>query len=185
MLPVVVAAVAAVCLAGCDTFLPDPVAFTMIDGQPVVRLCLPLTVTKVEVKTFSSEKDYEGQVVWSSDGWHFFPAGSEFVVGQGQNGLRVTQDDDSGFLRGEFAVMIDVSSNPGGSWTTHSHIDGTELVEGSWLDGYGDPTGTPCTRGECMPMSACYNEWPIPTGYPTEPESTFVPPEPTSAVDDG
>ena len=26
-----------------------------------------------------------------------------------------------------------------------------------------------------MPMSACYNAWPIPTGAPTLPETTFVP----------
>jgi hypothetical protein len=185
MLAVLVAALAATCLAGCDTFLPDPVAFTMIDAQPVVRLCLPLTVTSVQVKTYSSENDYEGSIVWSSSGWHFFPAGSEFVIGEGQDGLAVTQDAGADFLTGDFAVMIAVTSNPGGSWTTFSRIDRDEFAEGSWLDGYGEPIDTPCTRGECMPMSACYNEWPIPTGYPTEPESTFVPPEPTPAVTGG
>lgn len=184
MLTALIGMLAAASLAGCDTFLPDPVAFTMIDTQPVVRLCLPLTVTSVELKTYSSEDDYDGQIVWSSNGRHFFPAGSEFVVGAGQDGLVVTQDAGVDFLAGDFAVMIAVSSDAGGSWTTFTSIR-TGLSEGSWLDGYGEPTATPCMRSECMPMSACYNEWPIPTGYPTEPESTFVPPEPTPTVTGG
>ena len=118
MLAALVAALAATCLAGCDTFLPDPVAFTMIDAQPVVRLCLPLTVTSIQVKNYSGESDHEGQIVWSSNGWHFFPAGSEFVLGEGQDGLAATQDAGVDFLAEKFAVMIAVSSHPGGSWTT-------------------------------------------------------------------
>lgn len=180
---VVVSAVALVVLTGCDTFLPDPVSYTLIEGEPVARICIPLTVTDIRIKTYANPDDYTGRISWAASGSHYFEAGSELVLGQGFEGLPRTSDSGENFLSGRFAVEMEVSSSEGGDWTMFSILDGADFQEGKWLDGDGDSTSTPCVRGECPRFSACFNKWPIPTGYPTEPTSTFTPgtplPDPT------
>ena len=162
-------------LSACHTYLPDPLAFTVINGQPVVRTCIPLTITEVEVGTYDGEDDYESETYWSAQGSDYFPAGSEFVLGNGPEGFVVDVNEASIDLNETLSVSVDVDSASGGSWETFSRIEANTLVEGIWLDGWGDETEVPCGRGECLPSSVCMNAWPIPTGYPLNPESTFVP----------
>jgi hypothetical protein len=64
-------------------------------------------------------------------------------------------------------VRIEVSHELGGTWETVTR-----------LDGRGDPTSTPCASEEHPPGFAGHNDWPQPTGRPTELEPTDTPPEP-------
>src|SRR5690606_33115353 len=71
-------------------------------------------------------------------------------------------------------LRLDVSHPRGGSWTTFTPISGDNLQAGSWLDGYGDAVDVPCVAEACAPGWACHNDWPQPTGRPTEPMPTFT-----------
>src|SRR5690606_17498556 len=46
----------ALLLAGCDQFLAEPMAYTRVDGTPVVRICIPLTITEVTVVRVDEER---------------------------------------------------------------------------------------------------------------------------------
>ncbi len=172
-LSVAVAGAVTVGLTACDQFLPDPVAFTVIDGTPVVRVCIPLTITEVSITTVP-----EGQGAgesWVARGSDYFRAGTEFALDAAPEGFTVIEHTEIDLTGTSTYVEIEVDSARGGSWSTFSPIDASALKEGVWLDGYGSPTEVPCLREECSPMATCFNEWPIPTGYPTEPQSTYVP----------
>lgn len=151
---VVLAGAIALGLSACDSFLADPVAFTVIDGTPVVRICIPLTVNRIQISTYATE-DSNADVIWSARGSEAYPAGSELVLGAVPEGFVAGVDDQVDWLPTTIAVKIDVKSVKGGSWQTFSYIEAGSLVEDVWLDGYGTPTDQPCVRGECMPGSAC------------------------------
>ena len=171
----VIGAIVALTLSACDTFLPDPVAFTSVQSQPLIRFCLPLTISKITISTYANPAADNATVVWAADGSAFVKAGTDLALGVAPAGFTVTQDDGVEFLSEPFNVQVAVSSRTGGSWDTFSYFSPNSIEDGVWLDGRGIETEAPCTRGDCMPMSACYNAWPIPTGAPTLPETTFVP----------
>ena len=75
-------------LSGCDYFPADPVAFTRVDDVAVVRMCLPMTISSIELKTYASDDDYEGTAVWTASGAADVEEGVEFALGQPPAGLR-------------------------------------------------------------------------------------------------
>ncbi|MDZ4046155.1 MAG: hypothetical protein U1E32_10305 [Rhodoglobus sp.] len=178
---VTVAAVVGLALSGCDQFLPEPLSFTMVDGEPVVRVCLPVTITEVAINAYPDTEDGEFSTaveVWRAGGNASVGAGHEFILGRTFDDLSVLVGDEvlSELPGLPFSVEIRVSSERGGSWTTFSYFE-TELREGAWVDSYGQEQAVPCTRPDCKPGWACHNEWPEPDGEPTRPEPTIVPPQ--------
>lgn len=163
-------------LSACDHFLPEPLAFTEVGEQPVVRVCIPLEITEISIKTYSTDEDHRGTVVWHATGSLDAVGGTEFAVGTAPEGLVVDIERGPSFVESdEFAVEMEVRSARGGSWSTFSYIESADLVAGSWLDGSGAATDVPCSQEECAPNAACFNDWPNPTGAPTLPEPTFTP----------
>jgi hypothetical protein len=168
-------------LTGCDQFLADPLAFTRVGGTTVVRVCLDLTVTGIEIE----EPDGDPQrkvVVWSAEGSAYLPAGTEFAFSSPPAGLEPAEAFAEDLLNDDVYVRLAVSHVEGGSWRTFTPIDSGSLTEGTWLDGWGEPTSAPCTQQPCRPGWACNNDWPDPSGRPTELEPTYTPaptPSPT------
>jgi hypothetical protein len=179
---VIVAILVAVGLSGCDQLLPEPLAFTLVDGRPVVRTCIPLEVTGQSISVYSSEEDYESEMVWFSAGRAAFEAGTEIELGAQIEGLGSVGPADDAFLSSEFKFEMDVESEEGGNWTATAVFSEGDLAEGRWIDSRGEELTTPCTHEPCSPQAACFNNWPEPTGLPTEVEPTFRPsPTPTSS----
>ncbi len=168
-------------LTACDQFLPEPLAYTRVDGVPIVRVCLPLAITSIEVSREEVVPASNGasrtsfRIVWAAVGEAKVEAGTELEVGATLEGLEVVHDDEVEWRDGVFTVAMSVSHDVGGSWQTFSYIDGRDLSEGEWLNSYGESEATPCTHGDCNPVAACHNNWPEPTGYPTQPQPTFSP----------
>jgi len=172
---VIVALVVAVGLSGCDQFLPEPLAFTLVDEHPVVRTCIPLTITSQSISVYSSDDDREGNVIWSATGEAVLEAGAEFELGGDMPGFTVARHKDEDFLDRQFKFEMEVSSVEGGDWSTFAYFAGGELSEGEWVDSQGYELDVPCTHDDCSRFAACFNNWPEPTGYPTEPDATFSP----------
>lgn len=175
ILTVVTVVVVTLGLVGCDQFLPEPLSFTMVDSVPVVRTCIPLTITTQSIVQYSGEEDYEGHVVWHASGFAKVDSGTEFAIGQPIPGLSAPAPLDPTVLTGEYGFEMHVDAGRGGDWTTFAHFDAAELADGVWLDSYGTPQATPCTHEECMPAAACFNDWPQPSGRETEAIPTFTP----------
>ena len=172
---VVGAVVLSLGLAGCDQFLPEPLAFTLVDSVPVVRTCVPLTISSQEIKNYASDEDYDGYVVFSARGSVALEAGSEFALAAPLDGFTTDLEASAGATTGRFGLSMDVDSREGGAWTTWAHFDGDQLTEGVWVDSYGEVLQTPCTHTDCSRFAACFNNWPEPTGLPTRPVPTFAP----------
>ena len=177
----------AVSLTGCDQFLPEPLAFTLVDGRPIVRVCLPLTIGDIEIDKFgvtptvlptSTATASQNEVTWRAEGELEIAAGFEFVLGEAPPGYSVVVDalgDDQDLTEGSFSVGIDVEHSVGRSWNASASFENITFVEGVWLDSYGEPIAVPCTRPDCDPGWACHNEWPVPSGDPTRVEPTITP----------
>lgn len=183
---VLLAGAVATVLAGCDQFIPDPVAFTLVDGTPVVRICAPVTITDVEVTDLVGEADMRvpantagplhDELVWDAHGSFSAPAGTEFALeSTPPAGLTVIADGSHNRGSGREEIRLELSSVAGGSWQTESELDRSMLQPGIWLDGYGQVTDAPCTHEPCDPLAACFDNWPIPTGHATELQPTFTP----------
>jgi len=168
-------------LTGCDQFLADPVVFTRVGDTTVVRVCLDLTVTGIEIE----ESDGDPQrtvVIWDAEGSTYLPAGTEFAFSSLPAGLEPSEPFVEGLLDDDVFVRIAVSHDEGGSWRMFTPIEYGSLKEGVWLDGWGEPTSAPCTQDPCRPGWACSNDWPDPSGRPTELEPTYAPsPSPSPA----
>jgi hypothetical protein len=173
-LAMAVAAAALLTLTGCDQFLPEPLAFTVVDDVIVARTCIPLTITSQSISLYSGEKDYEGYEIWSAAGSIDLPAGSEFAVATPLEGFTAYQDMSTDLLANRFKLEMTVDAGRGGDWTTFTLLSPGELAEGSWTDSWGAPLDTPCTHEPCSPAAACFNNWPQPTGMPTEARPTFT-----------
>ena len=173
------AAVLVLCLSGCDQFLPDPLSFTVVDSTPIIRTCIPFTVNSERISVYASDKDYDGHTVWLATGAVAMDAGTEFPLAQPIEGLSVVQDDKVDFLSSRFKVELSVDTRFGGSWTTYSPFDPGQLQKDIWLDGSGNPVSVPCTHMRCSPLASCFNNWPQPTGEPTDSRPTFVPATPS------
>jgi hypothetical protein len=183
LLAVVVAAAAVLGLTACDQFLPEPLAFTVVDDVIVARTCIPLTITSQSISLYASDDDYVGNEIWSTAGWISLPAGSEFAIATPLDGFTDFYDPPADLLSQRFKLEMNVDAGRGGEWSTFSLFAPGDLAEGTWTDSLGEPLDTPCTHERCVPMAACYNNWPQPTGLPTEGRPTFTPlPEPTATV---
>jgi hypothetical protein len=172
-----------VALCGCDQFLPEPLSFTMVDGRPIIRVCLPVTVSYVEIDTFDEDArppyfEEDAIPIWWAEGDVFMDAGTEFVLGAAPDGFTVVLDDVASapdYLDGTFSVHMGVEHGNGSSWEASSFFDSATFEEGVWLDSQGDPLEMPCTRPDCDPGWACHNEWPVPSGAPTRVQPTLTP----------
>ena len=161
--------------------MPEPLSYTVVDSVVVVRTCIPLTITSQSVSVYSGEKDYEGNEVWSTSGSIKLPAGSEFAAGTPLPGFTEIAPLDIDMTSTQFKLEMDVETRRGGSWSTFSFFEAGQLVEGEWVDSYGETQDTPCTHEPCAPQAACYNDWPEPTGFPTNSRPTFTPAEESPA----
>lgn len=180
---VVIAAAVAVGLTGCDQFLPEPLSFTVVDSVIVARTCVPLTITSQSISLYAGEGDYEGTQVWFTAGEADLPAGSEFAIATPLEGFFTSDETPADLLSKDFKLEMWVDAGPGGEWRTFTHFSPGEIAEGQWFDSYGTPLDTPCTHEPCSPMAACFNDWPQPTGMPTEARPTFLPmPSPTATA---
>jgi hypothetical protein len=160
-------------LTGCDQFKADPIAFTRVGESTVIRVCLDLTVSGIEIEQNNS-------LAWNAAGEASLPAGAEFSFSELPAGMVSSFFPFEEAMLDDANVRMTVSHDVGGSWSTFTPLDPGTLEEGVWLDGHGNPTASPCTPEECQPGFACHNDWPQPTGRPTELDPTFVP-EPTPA----
>lgn len=154
---------------------PPPVAFTMVNGQPVARVCLPLTIQDMDLTSYASLDDEDGTLDWEASGNAKVKAGTEFVVGTALPNTHVVTDKKSDFLVRDFTFELDVLDSRGGSHWTWSEIDHGYLKEGKWLDGDGDPTTKPCVPGSCpSTKTKCTQKW---TGLASAqlPEPTISP----------
>jgi hypothetical protein len=165
-------------LTACDQFQADPLVFTRVGDTTVVRVCLDLTVTKIEIEEADGDSQH-AVGLWSADGSAYLPAGTEFAFSSPPTGLEPAEPFSEVLLDDDVYVRLAVSHVEGGSWRTFTPIDSGSLTEGVWLDGWGEPTSVPCTQEPCAPGWACHNDWPDPSGRPTELEPTYTPkPEP-------
>lgn len=160
-------------LTGCDQFRAEPIAFTRVGENTVIRVCLDLTVSRIEIEQNNS-------LAWNAAGEASLPAGTEFSFSELPPGMVSSFFPFEEAMLDDAYVRMTVSHEVGGSWRTFTTLDPGTLKEGVWLDGRGTPTTTPCTTEECQPGFACHNDWPQPTGRPTELDPTFVP-DPTPA----
>lgn len=129
------------------------------------------------------ERDYEGYEIWSTAGSITLPAGSEFAIATHLEGFTNFYDAPTDLLSQKFTLEMNVDAARGGEWITFTDFYPGDLAEGAWIDSNGTPLDTPCTHEPCVPMAACFNNWPQPTGMPTESRPTFTPaPEPYSTV---
>lgn len=170
-----VATAATVALTSCDQFKADPLAFTRVGETTVMRICLDLTITGVEIEQHDA-------IVWSASGESTLPAGTEVAFSELPPGLASSAPFEEQMLDGEVDVRVAVSHELGGTWRTFTPLDSSDLEDGVWLDGWGETTAAPCTTEACQPGFACHNNWPQPTGRPTELEPTLTPnpnPHPT------
>jgi hypothetical protein len=178
-----VAAATLLGVTGCDQFLPEPLAFTLVDGVIVARTCVPLTISNQSISFYPDDEHDVSLGVWYASGSVHLPAGSEFAIDRPLNGFTETTAMGTDLLARKFYYTMDVDAGRGGQWTTRSHINPGDLAEGEWLDSRGAPLDTPCTHERCSPMAACFNDWPEPTGQPTESRATFTPAlEPTPSA---
>jgi hypothetical protein len=166
-------------LAGCDQFLPDPIAFTLVDETPVFRICLPSTISSITLQSVDEKGDPTTR--WRSTGTAPAEGGAEFALGSVPAGMnRVAGTADSArlveMLGDEYRVLIDLEDEYGQHEFT-AWLDAADLQAGGWVTAYGSPT-TPCVRPECAPGYACFNVWPQPTGTATAPTPRWTP-EPT------
>ena len=176
---VALAAAALLGLTGCDQFLPDPLSFTMVDGVVVARTCVPLTISSQTISYFVNDGSYDSYPVWSATGSVSLPAGSEFALESPLEGFTESNEIPPDFYAHNYSYDMQVDAGRGGEWTSSTAIRPGDLTEGAWVDAYGTPIDTPCTHEPCAPMYSCYNNWPQPTGMPTEARPTFtLAPEP-------
>ncbi len=180
-LAVALAAAVALGLSGCDQFLPEPLSFTVVDNVIVARTCVPMSITSQSISLYSGDEDYEGYEIWSTAGFIDLPVGSEFAIATPLDGFTNFYDEPTDLQSQRFKLEMTVDAGPGGDWTTFTVLHPGDLAEGEWIDSSGTPLDTPCTHEPCSPMAACFNNWPQPTGEPTEARPTFTP-TPGSAV---
>jgi hypothetical protein len=154
-----------------DQLIPDPLAFTVVDGTPIARTCVDLRVDEQVLYTYTGDDDTTGTQVWSATGDATLPAGTEFALGQPLDGFTVDGDFPADLPSLQFAYSMHVVD--GGHmlaiFTNH------ELQEGAWYNNLGDRMAPPCTHEPCDPEANCINDWPQPTGRETDREPTFVP----------
>jgi hypothetical protein len=154
-----------------DQLIPDPLAFTVVDGTPIARTCIDLRVDEQSLDTYTSDDDTTGTRVWSATGEATLPAGTEFALGLPLDGFTV----DGGFpadlpsLQFAYSVHVVDGGHLLAIFTNH------ELAPGVWTNSLGDRMTTPCTHEPCDPEANCINDWPQPTGRETDPLPTFVP----------
>lgn len=167
-------------LSGCDQFLPDPLVFTRVAETPVVRMCLPMTINAVELKTYddADENDHTGTPVWTARGSAVIEEGTEFALGTALEGLEITSgsadpDEVVAALGSEYAISIEAVDSYG-EHDFFASIDAGELDEATWVDALG-PVESPCLRKPCAPGYACFNQWPHPTGPALAPDPTWSP----------
>jgi len=172
---VIVAVLIATGLSACDQFIPDPLAYTLVDGQPVVRICVPLTITQQRISHNSGNGPTEFEVVWSSSGLAELPVGAELALGGPVEGLTIDTPDAVDLFDEIFRFEMEVSNEEGGEWSTFAFFQPGEIKEGEWSDGQEGELAAPCTHEECVQFAACHNNWPQPSGDATRSEPTFVP----------
>jgi len=193
---------AAVLLTACDQFLPEPMAYTRVGDAIVVRACIPMTIsaTTIEEETTTEVAGPDGATalevttaeVWSDTRDREVAAGYEFRLGDDSRPRSViddwsttTEDSVPYALTGEsYIVTMHVAAADGnGSWSATAFLEPGEIAEGEWVDSYGDPMEPPCVHDDCMPGAACWNDWPVPSGGPTHPDSTWSPAPPPEPID--
>jgi hypothetical protein len=154
-----------------DQWIPDPLAFTVVDGVAIARTCVDMRVDEQALYTYASDEDTTGTQVWSATGDATLPAGTEFALGQPLDGFTVDGDFPAELPSLQFAYSLHVVDG-GHLFALFTHH---ELREGAWYDGLGDRLSAPCTHEPCDPEANCINDWPQPTGRETNREPTFVP----------
>jgi hypothetical protein len=162
-------------LVGCDHFAPDPMAFTVVQGTPIVRICLPVEITAVSLKTYSDDDDHTGRVVWTAIGQAAVEGGAEFALRVAPPGMRVSREGTVDFAHERFGVSI-TASDSYGEHEFSAYLGEGDLEEDVWTDGY-RAVDQPCVREPCPPGFACWNQWPQPTGSPTERDTRWTPDE--------
>ena len=165
---IVLAGTVALSLAACDPVNsafnanqpPAPVAYTLVNGVPVVRACIPLTIEDIDITTYSSESDSEGTDVWEADGDVKVKAGQEFVLGSALSGETVETNKHREYLADDIGVDLSVDDVNGGYHDIFSQLSQGSFQEGAWLDGDGNGTSKPCSPGKCpSTTTGCTDRW--------------------------
>ncbi|QIG40991.1 hypothetical protein G5T42_17175 [Microbacterium sp. 4R-513] len=164
-------------LSGCDSWAADPVSYSRVDDIPIARICLPVTITSIELRTLDTKDDYEGSVVWSASGSADVPEGFEFAVGAAPPGLQVTRGPtDRAAAVEAIGDRFSIGINATDSYGDHEFstlIDLNDFEDSDWLNAWG-ATDAPCVRDVCPPGYTCLNQWPQPTGPALIPEPTWT-----------
>jgi hypothetical protein len=154
-----------------DQLIPEALAFTVVDGTPIVRICAPMVISEQELRIYHGDTDYDGTVPWSATGSISLPAGTEFALAEPLDGFVAAGTAPEGFVTTDFAYALRFESG-GSAFAVFSRDQPTE---GSWTDSSGDPMPVPCRHEPCDPAKNCIGDWPEPTGRATDPTPTFAP----------
>ncbi len=157
-------------LTGCHQWSPDPIAVTTVGDTAVARICLPMTLTAIRLTSGTGADS----AVWEARGELAVAAGTELPLGEAPEGWSITHDDRAGALTPPFTIRV-TADDDYGDHVFKTTVEPDTLQAGVWLDGYGEPTDSPCTREPCSPGWGCLNQWPEPTGAPTRLPSTWTP----------
>ena len=137
-------------LTSCErTNIPPPISFTLRDGEPIVRLCVGMTVEEVRVEAYSARSSTPGTTRWEGLGPVVLQAGSELVLGASSEGL--TGDPEGvDVLAEDLSVRLIVSKIDSGHWQTSDTIElqtplgNEQFVEGVWIGGNAEVIKSAC-----------------------------------------
>ena len=159
---IALASTVALSLAACDPGAPNtpppPVAYTSVNGNAVVRTCVPMTITDIAITDY--DKLAAGEILWEARGTAQEKAGTEFVLGATLPGLHVVTDRAKVTPNEFVEINMDLLDSTGKSHYIFTDLTEGDLRSGVWVDGSDIDTRAPCTPGTCPDNSGtCTGRW--------------------------